>query len=111
MAKLDFSKRCKASIADSRFHHYQCSRKIWKDDRCKQHHPDTIKEKQEAWKLDFDRKMRRIEIDRQICALEQKCVEFVEVYAKVIGLSAEVVIQEMKTLEDEKKSIVELLKK
>ena len=37
---------------------YQCTRKIWKDGFCKQHHPNTVAERQkkqeERWKTKLD---------------------------------------------------------
>lgn len=36
-----------------------CSRSVWKDGYCKQHHPDTVKEKErknhEKWKIEHER--------------------------------------------------------
>jgi len=44
---MDINK-CKERIGDGTgFHFYQCSRNIWKDGYCKQHHPDTRAEKNE----------------------------------------------------------------
>lgn len=37
--------KCKEGIWDN-WHKYQCSRNIWKDGYCKQHHPDSVKERE-----------------------------------------------------------------
>ena len=37
--------RCKKQVWGS-WTYYQCSRKIWKDGYCKQHHPDSVKERE-----------------------------------------------------------------
>lgn len=37
--------RCKEMIWCG-WHMCQCSRKIWKDGYCKQHHPDSVKERE-----------------------------------------------------------------
>ena len=42
-------KRCQQIVYPNEqwgsFHGHQCHRKIWKDGFCRQHHPDTVKEK------------------------------------------------------------------
>ena len=42
-------KRCKERVVPNErwgaFHAHQCSRKIWKDGFCKQHHPETEKQR------------------------------------------------------------------
>ena len=53
--------KCKERVADpwgwNRSH--QCTRKIWKDGYCKQHHPDTVKEreikKEERYRQEFEK--------------------------------------------------------
>ena len=48
---MSFDKaRCQTSVPDrqSGFHFHQCSRKIWKDDTCRQHHPDTVAKRRAA---------------------------------------------------------------
>ena len=48
--------RCKEEVQDSGgWHWYQCQRKPKKDGFCKQHHPDTIAEKQRKSKEKFDK--------------------------------------------------------
>ena len=50
--------RCKEQVYEQggygSFRGHQCSRKIWKDDYCKIHHPDTVAERQakseEKWR-------------------------------------------------------------
>lgn len=45
--------RCKETVWNN-FNNYQCSRNAWKDGFCKQHHPDSVKERErktdERWK-------------------------------------------------------------
>ena len=43
---MDDSK-CKESVMWDSWHSRQCTRKIWKDGFCKQHHPETVKARQE----------------------------------------------------------------
>jgi hypothetical protein len=48
--------RCKKRVYDQGcwdFHGHQCTRKVWKDGFCKQHHPNT-------------EKMRRVEAERKL---------------------------------------------
>lgn len=47
--------RCK-KIVWSTWHGHQCRRKIWKDGYCKQHHPDTVKERDEARRKRWEEK-------------------------------------------------------
>ena len=63
---------------------YQCNRKIWKDGFCKQHHPDTVaerdrksteryeaKKKQSAW-YRLDEALKRIaELEKEIAELKR----------------------------------------
>lgn len=38
--------RCKETVWDRHvWHQQQCSSYVWKDGYCKQHHPDTVKER------------------------------------------------------------------
>lgn len=45
------NERCKESVypsdRDGSFYPHQCERKAWKDGYCKQHHPDSVKERNE----------------------------------------------------------------
>jgi len=55
---MDIQDRCKERVYPNEkwgsFHPYRCQRKAWKDDYCKQHHPDSVakreKEANERWK-------------------------------------------------------------
>ena len=38
------------------FHGYRCTRNVWKDDYCKTHHPDCVKERREKAKKRYDEK-------------------------------------------------------
>ena len=51
------AEKCKESVYDARgYYSRQCSRDAVKDGYCKQHHPDTIKKKEEARKAKWDAK-------------------------------------------------------
>ena len=54
---LDTS-RCKKTVYPNDrwgcFHPHQCNKKIWKDDFCKIHHPDTEKLREEEKKKRWD---------------------------------------------------------
>lgn len=40
--------RCKERVwPPPGWHSYQCTRKVWKDGYCKQHHPDSVKKRRE----------------------------------------------------------------
>lgn len=40
--------KCKESVMWDSWHSSQCTRKIWKDGYCKQHHPDSVKARRVA---------------------------------------------------------------
>ncbi len=56
-------KRCKKKYTTYRndkwgaFHSHTCAKKAWKDGFCKQHHPDTVKERKAA--LDIRRQEKQ----------------------------------------------------
>jgi len=53
-------KRCKAAVWTPRaWHAHQCPRKPWKDGWCKQHHPDTVKTREEAYEKRYKEKQER----------------------------------------------------
>ncbi len=52
--------RCKEKVSPpdrwGSFHRHQCSRKVWRDGYCKQHHPDSVSARQElAFKKDREK--------------------------------------------------------
>lgn len=50
-------KQCKASVMGARgWSSYQCSRKIWKDGWCKQHHPDTVAKRDKLYEEKYKAK-------------------------------------------------------
>ena len=49
--------RCYKTIW-ANFHRHQCTRKIWKDDKCKQHHPESVQERN-------DKRNQKYEEDRK----------------------------------------------
>ena len=53
--------RCKASVPNGgrSIRNHQCSRKPWEDGWCKQHHPDTVKERQEQQALKDEERWER----------------------------------------------------
>jgi hypothetical protein len=61
--------RCMESVypAGRSFIPYQCQKKIWKDGFCKQHHPDTIKAKNDAREQKYQEERER---DRKKWALQ-----------------------------------------
>lgn len=59
MKSLD-SKQCTAEVPGAvGWRLVQCSRKAWKDGFCKQHHPDSVRERQAKSYRRFDEKMKR----------------------------------------------------
>lgn len=63
------SERCTKEVRTDGmgFSHHRCYRKKWKGDFCKQHHPDTEKEKRKARqdKLAQENKLREAELERE----------------------------------------------
>lgn len=44
-----YPNRCKEIVwGNSAWRSHQCSRNAWKDGYCKQHHPDTVKQREKA---------------------------------------------------------------
>jgi hypothetical protein len=61
---------CMASVFHD-YHSWQCSNKIWRDGFCKQHHPETLKAKQE--KADARWKAKQVIWDKERAdAMENK---------------------------------------
>lgn len=62
MAEIDPS-RCKRSVIPNEsfgwVYPHQCHNKVWKDGYCKMHHPDTVKEKDEARSKAFQEKSEK----------------------------------------------------
>ena len=50
--------RCKERTFNE-WHHNQCSRKAWKDGYCKQHHPDTVKAREEASNKKYEERKKQ----------------------------------------------------
>jgi hypothetical protein len=51
--------RCKKRVwLQGGFVDYQCSRKIWKDGYCKQHHPETVEERQGKSDMKWEEKIK-----------------------------------------------------
>ena len=50
--------RCKQKVADG-WHHYECSRNVWKDGYCKQHHPDTVAARQAKIEARYEEKWKQ----------------------------------------------------
>ena len=48
---------CKESIMTG-FHSHQCSRRDWKDGYCKQHHPDSVRARQEKSMRKYEEKVK-----------------------------------------------------
>lgn len=74
--------RCTESVMIDSWHSGQCSRKIWKDGYCKQHHPDAVKlrqekssqrweekRKQEPWYLLREANKRIAELEAEVARL------------------------------------------
>ena len=52
--------KCKKIISDpTGWHHYKCSRNAWKDGYCKQHHPDTVKVREQAKRERWEEKCKQ----------------------------------------------------
>lgn len=53
--------QCKAMVYRAPYNHdHQCTRKAWKDGYCKQHHPDSAKERQRKSQERFDKRQAKI---------------------------------------------------
>ena len=70
--------RCKENVF-SNWHHYQCSRKIWKDGYCKQHHPDTV----QARKIESEQKYKERYQQSAYGRLQAACRRIKELEAEV----------------------------
>ena len=55
---MDDSK-CKESVMWDSWHSRQCTRKIWKDGFCKQHHPETVKERQKESQRKWEERRKK----------------------------------------------------
>lgn len=52
--------RCKETLWDAKsWHQYQCSRKATKDGYCKQHHPDSVAERQRKSEAAYEEKRKK----------------------------------------------------
>lgn len=52
--------RCKETVWDAKsWHKYQCSRKAVKDGYCKQHHPDSVAERQRKAEAAYEEKRKK----------------------------------------------------
>jgi hypothetical protein len=93
---------CKARVASGAWHSKQCSRKVWKDGWCKQHHPETrqkrLDEFNRKYKSKRARDARRYELDR----LRDKIVEeaLAVVADGVLTQAFKDLVKEYRTLED-----------
>jgi len=45
------------------FHGYRCTRNVWKDDYCKTHHPDCVKERQEKAQKRYTERIKELEAE------------------------------------------------
>lgn len=83
--------RCRERVAGlGGWHFHQCSRKVWKDGYCRQHHPDTVAERnrksRELWKKKQDaspwsqlkRAMEREEVLKAELAEAKKELEYLK---------------------------------
>jgi len=54
--------RCKkiVGIPPGYWHFHQCTRKIWKDGYCKQHHPDTVAARNKKRKEKYESKFNKL---------------------------------------------------
>lgn len=55
---MDDSK-CKESVMWDSWHSRQCTRKIWNDGFCKQHHPETVKERQKESQRKWEERRKK----------------------------------------------------
>jgi hypothetical protein len=63
--------RCNEQVYNSSiWHSYQCSRKIWKDGKCKQHHPDTVRERAKKSDENYRKKIEALPSVKYKKALE-----------------------------------------
>lgn len=73
--------KCAAAVSDGprsmSFH--QCPRKQWRDDWCKQHHPDSARRRiekcEEAWRRDWEADEKLHELERARCKLANLLAE------------------------------------
>jgi hypothetical protein len=74
--------RCKKLVM-SGYHSFQCSRKIWKDGYCKQHHPDSVKARQDAANRRYEEKRKNSAWGR----LEKKTIQVIELKSELRHLA------------------------
>jgi hypothetical protein len=70
--------RCKKTVYPNEqwgaFHPHQCNRKVWKDEYCKQHHPDTVKERRDKRNKVWEEKFKTMkDADRRFRAMVKAC--------------------------------------
>ena len=71
---MDYT-RCVKKVM-SGYHSHQCTRKIWKDGYCKQHHPNTVKARNEESNKRWEEK--RKQSPRYKLEIAQKRIQYLE---------------------------------
>lgn len=57
------------------FRHHQCSRKIWKGDYCKQHHPETVEKRYAAQMERYNEKIANDPVQKLLKKVVDKDAE------------------------------------
>ena len=81
--------RCKKKVGKG-WDYAQCSRKAWKDGYCKQHHPDTVVERQKRSQETWKRKQENMPVarlNRELDEKKQQCEELAEALGSLIAAS------------------------
>lgn len=87
-------KCCKAAVYRSSgrwLRSHQCERKIWRDGWCKQHHPDTVAERERERMQRYEEQCRRsprVQLDRAHEEIVRLKVEIARLRARIAELEA-----------------------
>lgn len=81
---MEKCEKCNQGIMD-RYHMRQCQRTAWKDGKCRQHHPDTIKIRDDERQKIYEEKQKQ----RPWYLMKQKDEEIAKLTAEVARLKEE----------------------
>ena len=86
-------KKCKETVYPKEqwgiFHGYQCTRNIWRDGYCRQHHPDTKTARDEARRKAWDEKWEQRKANDPNRKLAEAQEEIVKLKARITELEAQ----------------------
>lgn len=82
------SERCAARVwiswdgwRGAPFTYRRCTRKPWKDGYCKQHHPETVKARDEAWRAKWAAESRTLHLQDAVRHAERDVIVKARVWA------------------------------